>query len=282
MLSQEKPRKDALRQDWKGKHYMAFFRVTADESGKLRDPKCEYASFCGYFGMAVEWERFEYEWLTVQSKWNVPPIHMAKIFHPNNDDKWSKVKDRWGKHWEYARDAMLKDFSSVVLNSRIAAVGAVVDAAHFRKMPDSNYKKEARDPLFLSLQLLISESIDRAETIMSSPAPISLVIDDDQQYAMLCYEWINILRLTLPKVKERISGICFVKDDFYQGVQAADMIAYEARKQMVKHKTDPNGEPSDLLRNLTHNFINNIKYVDASVLDELNGSMEAKSAESGV
>ena len=261
---------------------MAFFRVTADESGKLRDPKCEYASFCGYFGMAAEWERFEYEWLTVQSKWSVPPIHMAKIYRPEDDEQWSKVKERWGDHWEYARDAMLREFSSVVWNSKIAAVGAVVDASHFRKMPESNYKKQARDPLFLSLQLLVTDSIERAETITSNPAPISLVIDDDQEYAMKCYEWINVLRTAFPKVKNRISGICFVKDDFYQGVQVADMIAYEARKQMVKNKQDPKAEPSELLRTLTHNFINNLRFVDAAVLDTLNGSMEARSAESGV
>jgi hypothetical protein len=207
---------------------------------------------------------------------------MAKIFHPDQDERWSKVKDRWGNHWEYARDAMLKDFSSVVLNSRISAVGAVVDSEHFRKMPDSNYKIAARDPLFLSLQLLITDSIERAETITSNPAPISLVIDDDQQYAMECYKWINILRETLPKVRGRISGICFVKDDVYQGVQAADMIAYEARAQMVRNKKDPNAEPSELLRTLTHNFVNNLRFVDAAVLNVLNGSMEANSAQSGV
>lgn len=259
---------------------MAFYRVTADESGKLRNPKCEFASFCGYFGMAAEWERFEYEWLTMQSKWNVPPIHMAKIAWPEDDELWSKVKERWGKHWEFGRDQMLKEFSSVIFNSRLSAVGAVVDASHFRTMPDSNYKRVARDPLFLSLQLLVSESIERSETLSSNRAPISLVIDDDQQYAMECYKWLNILRTTLPRVKERISGICFVKDDVYQGVQAADMLAYEARKQMVKNKKDPSAAPSELLHALTHNFVNNLKFVDASVLDELNGSMEAKSVES--
>ena len=232
--------------------------------------------------MAAEWERFEYEWFTVQSKWNVPPIHMAKIFRPDDDARWSKVKSRWGNRWEGARDAMLKEFSSVVFNARISAVGAVVDASHFRKLPDSNYKSAARDPLFLSLQLLINDSIERAETISSNRAPISLVIDDDQEYAMECYKWLNVLRSTLPKVKERISGICFVKDDVYQGVQAADMIAYEARKQMVQRKKDPDAAPSELLHALTHSFINNLKFVDAAVLDELNGSMEAKNAESGI
>lgn len=261
---------------------MAFFRVTADESGKLSNARCEYTSFCGYFGMSAEWERFEYEWLTVQSKWNVPPIHMAKIFRPEDDERWAKVKARWGKLWEKYRDQMLKEFASVIFNSRLSAVGAVVDASHFRDMPDSAYKRAARDPIFLSEQLMIMESIDRADTISSHRAPISLVIDDDQEFAMKCYEQLNILKSIFPQVKERICGICFVKDDMYQGVQAADMIAYEARKQMVERKKDPNSAPSELLLALTHNFANNLRFVDAAVLDVLNGSMEADSAKSGI
>lgn len=253
--------------------YVAYYRITADESGKLKST-ADYTSFCGYFGIAREWDRVEIEWEATRTKWAVPPIHMAKIFRPDDDEQWSKVKARWGKHWETRRDDMLRDFYTVVFNSKVACVGAVVDAAHFRNMPDSAYKREARDPIFLSEQTMIMEAIERAELTSSFPYPISLVIDDDQEFAMECYRLLNVLKATFPKVKQRICGICFVNDEVYAGVQAADMIAYEARRLMVEQKKNPDYEISTMYRALTHNGMNQPRLVTAAVLDELNSSME--------
>ena len=66
---------------------------------------------------------------------------------------------------------------------------------------------------------MVIESIERSSI---NPQPISLVIDDDPEFAMQCYEWLNILKDTFPKVKERVAGICFVNDRVYAGVQAAE------------------------------------------------------------
>jgi hypothetical protein len=261
---------------------MAFYRITADESGKLRNVNCDYTSFCGFFGMSQEWERFEATWWSLRTKWSVPPIHMAKIYHPDEDDGWAKKKKEWGNNWEGLRDDMLRDFYSLVFSSNLVCVGAVVDAAHFRQMPDSAYKQEARDPIFLSEQLMIVDSIEKADMSSSTPYPISLVIDDDQEMAMKCYEWLNTIKGIIPKVKERICGICFVSDDTYPGIQAADMMAYEARRLMVERKKNPGAAPSEMYLALTHNLVSQPKLVTAKWLDELNGSMGAKSAESGV
>jgi len=266
LLSLEVPRKDVLQQDWRREPYMAFYRITADESGKLNS-KAEYTSFCGYVGLAAEWSRFEMEWLSCQFKWQVPAIHMAKIYRPESDPRWEAVRNKWGERWEPDRDTMLQEFARIIDQAQLMCVGSVVDSEYFRSMPDSPYKQEARNPIFLSLQILLVDSI---ESVRLAPQPISIVIDDDREYAMECYKWINVLKDTLPAVKKFLVGICFANDDAYPGVQAADMIAYEARKRMVEKKANPDSEPSEMYARLTHLGRTQPKLVDAYWLEQLN------------
>ena len=277
LIAQAPYQEDDLRNSRREVLQVAYYRITADESGKLRNNNCDYTSFCGYFGNSLEWSRFEVEWEAARAKWGVPPIHMAKIYHPDEDERWSKIKQKWGKQWDRLRDDMLRDFYTVVFNAKVACVGAVVDAAHFRNMPDSAYKQAARDPIFLSEQEMIMAAIERAENTSSVAYPISLVIDDDPEFAMECYKLLNVLKGNFEKVKQRISGICFVNDDVYPGVQAADMIAYEARRWMVEREKYPDSKPSTMYRGLTHNLVNQPRLLTAAQLEELNGSMGASS-----
>ena len=116
--------------------HMAYYRITADESGKLNS-KADYTSFCGYIALWSEWIRFEMEWESCLFKWGVPPIHMAKIYRPESDEQWAKVKDKWATNWESERDRMLLEFASIVNTSQLVGIGGVVDSAHFRSLPNS-------------------------------------------------------------------------------------------------------------------------------------------------
>ena len=254
-------------QGWKV--HVAYYRITADESGKLNS-KAEYTSFCGYVGLSAEWNRFEMEWLSCLFKWQVPPIHMAKIYRPEGDKEWAAVRDKWGARWEHDRVKMLEEFGMIIHNSQLITVGGVVDAEHFRSMPDSLYKRAVKNPMFLSEQTLIMESIGHTRF---APQTMSLVIDDDREFAMECYEWLGILKDTFPEVKERMVGICFGNDKAYPGLQAADMIAYEARKLMVESKANPDAEPSLLFGLLTHAGRTQPKLINAAQLDEFNAGM---------
>jgi hypothetical protein len=98
---------------------------------------------------------------------------------------------------------------------------------------------------------------------------LSLVLDDNEQTAVTCYQLLRKLRLLKPELKKRISGICFVEDSRYPGVQAADLIAYEARRYMVGKLVNSDQEPSKLLVTLTgYGDYRPVLYT-ASVLDDM-------------
>jgi hypothetical protein len=245
---------------------MAEFYVYGDESGKLT--QSDITSFCGYVGHALEFERTMTEWNNCRFAWGVPPLHRRYLIEPERDKsgEWQEIKARWGQDWERKRDAMLDEFGRILRDSHLAAVGSVVDAAYFRSMPDSNWKKGMKDPLFLGLFTLLMESLDRIDVLNRSMS-LAVVIDDDPQYAKDCYDLLTQLKNMFPRVRERISAITFADDKQYPALQMADLIAHESRSLMLDRQRGKKAEPSSLYISLTRRGIHQPKFWTGESLD---------------
>jgi hypothetical protein len=245
---------------------MAHFHIYGDESGKLA--QSDYVSFCGYVAHTSEWERVSMEWNNVRLAWGVPPLHMRCVVAPERDKtgEWQKIKDEWGADWVAKRDRMLLEFGRAILGANTVAVGCIIDADHFRKMPDSQFKK-GLPPVPFGFYHLIMESLDKIDRI-SKTLSVSIIVDDDHEYSMKMYEILNSLKKTFPRVRERISALTFGNDNDYPGLQMADMIAFESRRLMVERATAKDAPPSDLFRALTRNLIHQPKLWTAEYLDK--------------
>jgi Protein of unknown function (DUF3800) len=255
---------------------VATFYIYGDESGKLKAN--DYTSFCGYVAHVSEWQRFAMEWNNCRFRWEVPPVHMARVMFPDNkDDEWRKVKENWGKSWEKKRVLMLTDFAATIRSAQIACVGAIVDARHFRLLADQDplFKNAHKDPIHLSFHTFVMRGIEKTETI-DKHSPIGIVVDEDPEFSMRCYEQLNGLKQTFPKVQERVHAISFVNDVSYPGIQAADMISYESRRLMVERITRPDAEPSELFLALTLYGTHQPHFYTPAVLDELQASNPLK------
>lgn len=249
---------------------MGFFYLYCDESGKLA--QSDVTSFCGYVGHARECERVMAEWDNCRFAWGVPPIHMRCVMFPerNKCDDWLKVKQDWGAMWETKRDVMLKEFAGIVMNSHLAASGFSFDTAHFRAMPDSKFKREMRDPLFLGFFGLVRHSLGKIDRINKTWAsyPFSVIIDDDEQYSMDFYQLLNALKQRFPDMRDRVTAITFGDDRQYPALQMADMLAFESRALALARMSDPKAEPSELYFRLTRRGIHRTQIWTAAELDE--------------
>jgi hypothetical protein len=252
--------------------WVMHFHVYVDESGKLG--KSDYTSSCGYVSHISEWQRFAQEWENCRFHWGVPPIHMAAIMFPERDKEWLEIQRKWGSQWERKRDEMLAELCMIVRHSHVNCVGAVVDSGHFKAMQDSEFKKAAKNPLYLAFHELVMSAIEETEKV-SSEVEIGLILDDDQDYSIGCYRLLNDLKLQFPKVKKRIASMCFVDDRIYPGVQAADVIAYEARRLMVERKSNPEFPPSPLFVALTMDLSHQPRLYTAAILDTLEGNLRS-------
>lgn len=252
---------------------MALFHIYGDESGKM-GLNVDRTSYCGFVGHVSQWQVFAQNWTNCRFKWQVPPLHMTRIMFPDNkDDEWKKVKDDWGKSWEDKRKLMLEDFASIVRSSDIICVGAVVDAAHFRNICDSDpdFKKFHKNPVHFAFHTFVMRGIEKVETV-DKYSPIGIVVDNDQEYSMRIYGQLEGLKISFPKVKERIHSLSFVDDSSYPGVQAADMIAYESRRIMVERISNPDST-SDLYDNLTFMRVHQPHYYPPEVLNKMQQSL---------
>jgi len=244
---------------------MAHYYIYGDESGKLK--QSEYTSFCGYVGPSSAFERVMVEWDHCRFAWAVPPLHMRCIMKPERDStgEWLRVKEAWGNAWEKKRQAMLLEFGAILGRSYLACVGCAIDAAHFKAMPDSQFKRDMQDPLFMGLYILLMNSIDKVDVI-SKTSTISVVIDEDEEYAVGCYELLSSVKRRYPRVKQRISAVTFGSDREYPALQAADMIAFESRRLLVDKQT---AQPSQLYELLTRNGLHQPNLCTAEHLNEV-------------
>ncbi len=245
---------------------MAAFYIYVDDSGKYENPKNDYISLCGYVAHISEWTRFSQEWLNCIHVWQVPTIHMSPIMYPDRDRRWQEVKDKWGDNWEKKRDRMLGEFGQIILRNSMVCVGAVVDAKHYRAMPPSKFT-ENLTPLSFAFQHCVMKGIQTTEVI-DDHSPVSIVIDDDRESSLHCYEMLDRLKQAFPKVRKRVDGICFVNDRSYPAIQAADMIAFEARRLMEARVKDPTAESSELFSSLTRWGIHQPALYTAEHLDK--------------
>jgi hypothetical protein len=185
---------------------MAEFYLYADESGTLH--KSDYISFCGYLTYQREWERISLEWNSCRLAWDVPPIRMSAVMYPERDKsgEWPAVQKKWGDVWERKRKEMLSEFARIIHSSFAVCVGASVDAEYFRSMPDSKFKQEMKDPLYMAFHTVVMNSIEAIDRLTNERS-ISIVVDDDQEFAMSCYRVLNDLRAEFPdKVGKKIGN----------------------------------------------------------------------------
>jgi hypothetical protein len=252
---------------------MAFFHIYGDDSGKFPNPNDDYTAFCGYVAHTSETNRFSLEWQNHLFRWHVPPLHMREIMHEKGP--WLEVKNRWGLEWEVKRDVMLREFAAIIRDANVVCVGAVVDAAHLRSLPESEFRRTFTDSLYLAFHQLVMGGIEATE-IIDRHSSISIVVDDDKDSYSKCYEYLQTLKNVIPKVKERVCAICFADDRSYPILQAADMIAYESRRVMLKKKANPAvtleeiNAPLGLFGDLTMYSINQPMLYTPAVLDRLN------------
>jgi hypothetical protein len=138
---------------------------------------------------------------------------------------------------------------------KLFTVGACVDAVHFRSMSPCFRQEADEDPHYLGFLKLIRMALERSKGFIpqegEGPVDISLVIDDSEKYSMACYKILNKIKTAHAEIRPKIVGICFAKDEHMPAMQLADMLAHQARANLITRKQDPTVGPSRLYTNLT-------------------------------
>src|SRR5208337_4070525 len=94
-----------------GARWELVLYLYCDESGKA--PKSHYVSACGYLIDQKDIFDFSVAWNECLRLRDVPAIHMAKIFKPDESEDWGPVAAKWGSEWVPLRDEMLQELADL-------------------------------------------------------------------------------------------------------------------------------------------------------------------------
>ncbi len=225
---------------------MDILHLCLDESGKFRDS--DYVSFCGYVSYARDWEALSQEWMSALLHERLSVLHTTDAYHFNGEE-WKAKKAEWGNNAEAERDALLLRFAAIVNKHAGPCVGAAVDAAHYRKMP-SDFRERLTNPHYLGFEQVVREVVGLSN-VAGQQHTIGLIVDDEEEYSIECYRLLTKLKLKNPAMRKRVTSLCFANDNFYPPLQAADLLAYVTRQELIRKSLEPGRTPGALYSALT-------------------------------
>jgi hypothetical protein len=226
--------------------WMAHVQFHGDESGKFQNSP--YVAFCGFLGNSDQWAKFVPAWRAARIKHQVPPIHVSAMLHPTEKNGWLPISQRYGDKWPDQCQQILNEFSAIIAQEGLICSGTVIDATAFESLSlPMLQERTIGDPHYLAFETTMVGALEKV-LWGDTNATMGVVMDDDEEKAILCYRLYRLLREHNTKAKERLSGICFGSDDLYPGIQAADMLAHESRRLMIEA-----APPSERFAKLTCN-----------------------------
>jgi hypothetical protein len=204
---------------WDGERrgYLAMLHVCLDDSGSL---DTETICFAGWISSADYWTLFQTDWNAFLSQSGIPYLHTADFMHQGGADKLS----------------ILEKAAGVIHSHVFAGVACAVDCAAFRasQKVSQQYGNNAKLFCFQTTVKLLIESLVSLEKTMGlgKIPPMGLLFDDSEEYAMQCYKLLNKVKVRNPEWRDRIGSICFVKDEVYVPLQAADVLAWLTHQKL--------------------------------------------------
>jgi Protein of unknown function (DUF3800) len=220
------------------KHFMAFFQVAFDDSGKAdKNPAVAYG---GAVATSVQWSAVTEEWRGVLERHGLQYFKMAEAMTWFGE--FQKKHSEWGPERDAKREALLSELVDVAVRHRVPATGMWTDSRVLNH--DRNGEKKLE--LFKSAALVLLEAVPAGNYV-------TLMCDEEIEIERGVRAWIRSMRKAHGSVLAPITGVCFMDDRVIPVVQLADMIAWLFRQygeQVIA--TDNHATMNPLLLALMH------------------------------
>jgi uncharacterized protein DUF3800 len=213
---------------------MPLAMACCDESGKLHDSK--FVAFAGCIAFDQHWAVFEVKWRERITKENIAYVSMKDAIHFRNE--FSGWKERTEE-----RDQLLKDLATIGMDLIGFWIPMVIDTDRFKAMPEQK-RKRLKNPQYMGFEGCVKA------IIKGSPRQdvfLNLYCDLSEEYAETCLKLFQRMRFKEPELKQRCVAITFADDTKLGPLQLADMMAYCARADHLRHVDKPDSIVEELL-----------------------------------
>jgi Protein of unknown function (DUF3800) len=205
---------------------VVFIHCFLDDSGKESQPTMPVVTMAGYCAESDALNSVHRKWAQLLLKHGIPGIHMKELIHLSGTYRglgWDMLK----------RDAVLSDFISVIREERLVGIGVAVKMSAWRGMV-----KEHRDVDFgtvqqFCLKRILRRVIDRLSSAQAEDS-VALVFDRDPEFSSNRINLFNALLTHRAAARKLLCSITFADSWRYPGLQCADILAWETRKEMMQ------------------------------------------------
>jgi hypothetical protein len=200
------------------KGYIMAIQIFLDESGHISDSKLVVVGAVAAIPGA--WEALADEWCKKLRSEGIIYLSMkeAMNFRGQFSDWKDRVKDR---------DELLRVVAGFANRFVSIATAMYVSAEAFHAASSSQKRGLWNNPLYPGVEGCIKHVMARTDP----GEPIQICCDSSEEYAIDCLKIYHRMRRFNADFKRRCGNIAFGEDEFFVGLQLADMYAYCVREQ---------------------------------------------------
>ncbi len=202
-----------------------FVHCFLDDSGKESQPTNPFVVMAGYFAEMSVWLQLWQQWANLLVKHQITSVHMKELIPIEGEYKklgWDIEK----------RDAAIADFIEEIRKAPVIGIGVAVKMTAWRTVKAANPKLPFGTVQEFVLQRILRGVVERL-AILPDVSKVALVFDRDPEFAanrIKVFSWL----LSDPKANKLMASIMFADPHVYPGLQCADILAWETRKELVQ------------------------------------------------
>jgi len=204
-----------------------MIHVCADEAGKFG--RSRTISFAGWVAYQEKWEAFGEKWFDLMKKYRIRSIHTTSLMSRN-------PAEYQGRQFSAEEKIGLLKASLELMHQYAGMVIAcAVDCQSFKAMPARFRRKHGKHPHVFCFDKFIEclfECMENVSQHVGQLPPVTMVFDDNPEYAARCYTMFSKRRYNDPRWKTRFRSICFTDDALYPGVQMADIMVWLVNQKL--------------------------------------------------
>ena len=204
-----------------------FVHGCFDESGKWKNADGVFV-FAGIVIFQNPLGELTNRWHERLTAAGMPYTSMKEAMH--FDGPYAIFKDQPTK-----RDDVVRDWARLIADTPSLRVATPMDRATidaFKTLTRREKKKFNDDPYYMGFESCIIGALQaRTDTLLH------IVCDLAEQYSGKCIKAFHAMRNKHPEIKTGCVGIAFADDERHVGLQAADLIAYCARAEVLAGTT---------------------------------------------
>jgi hypothetical protein len=197
-----------------------------DDSGKEGQETNPYVCMAGYAMTSATVQDLADKWVPLLNKHQISEVHMRNLIPLSGPYKslgWDIEK----------RDAVLADFIEVVRKLPMLGVGVAVDMEAWRSFKAAYPELDMRGAQQFCLERVLRRIVDRLHEV-GVRDELALVFDTDPEFGSNRFRIFSDLLGHDRRAAERLTSITFGRPEWYPGLQCADMLVWETRKELIQ------------------------------------------------